>query len=59
MTEEQKQNYRKPKSKQHIENIRKSKMGDKNPMFGKGPNSGSFKPGERRSPATEFKRKLT
>ena len=31
----------KPKTKEHIENIRKSKLGENNPMFGKtGPNKG-------------------
>ncbi len=32
---------RKPKTKEHIDNIKKSKLGEKNPMFGKvGPNKG-------------------
>ena len=32
---------KKPKTKEHIENIRKSKLGENNPMFGKtGPNKG-------------------
>ncbi len=42
-------------SPKHKENLSLSKLGYKNPMFGKGPNSGSFKKGEHNSPETEFK----
>ncbi len=40
---------------EYREKLSISKLGSKNPMFGKGPNPGSFKKGEHRSKETEFK----
>lgn len=57
ISDSHRQNMRKPKSLEHREKIRLAKLGNKNPMYGKGPNSGSIKQGEHRSLATEFKRK--
>jgi hypothetical protein len=59
MSEEHKNKLRKPKSSEHIENIRLSKLGSKNPMFGKGPNFGSFKKGNVIGYETRFKERIT